>query len=49
MPARGPHPPAGDSLSRPLRVEEYLRFPEPHVDANGEETWTPLYHAKAAR
>jgi len=34
---------------RPLRVEEYLRFPEPQVDANGEETWTPLYHAKAGR
>ena len=34
---------------RPLRIEEYLRFPEPQVDANGEETWTPLYHAKAAR
>ena len=28
-------------------VEEYLRFPEPQVDANGEETWTPLYRAKA--
>ncbi len=34
---------------RPLRIEEYLRFPEPQVDANGQETWTPLYHAKAAR
>jgi hypothetical protein len=34
---------------RPLRIEEYLRFPEPQLDANGEETWTPLYHAKAAR
>jgi hypothetical protein len=34
---------------RPLRVEEYLRFPEPQVDANGEESWTPLYHAKAGR
>jgi hypothetical protein len=34
---------------RPLRIEEYLRFPEPQVDANGEETWTPLYHAKVAR
>jgi hypothetical protein len=34
---------------RPLRIEEYLRFPEPQVDANGEETWTPLYRAKAAR
>ena len=34
---------------RPLRIEEYLRFHEPQVDANGEETWTPLYHAKAAR
>lgn len=30
-----------------LKVEEYLRFPEPQVDAHGEETWTPLYHAKA--
>ncbi len=30
-----------------LKVEEYVRFPEPQVDANGEETWTPLYHAKA--
>lgn len=30
-----------------LKVEEYLRFPEPQVDANGEETWTPLYRAKA--
>jgi hypothetical protein len=34
---------------RPLQVEEYLRFPEPQVDANGEESWTPLYHAKAGR
>ncbi|HWJ53856.1 MAG TPA: hypothetical protein VNT24_10845 [Propionibacteriaceae bacterium] len=34
---------------RPLRIEEYLRFPEPQVDANGDETWTPLYHAKAGR
>jgi hypothetical protein len=34
---------------RPLRIEEYLRFPEPQLDANGEETWTPMYHAKAAR
>jgi hypothetical protein len=34
---------------RPLRIEEYLRFPEPQLDANGEETWTPLYHPKAAR
>jgi hypothetical protein len=34
---------------RPLRIEEYLRFPEPQVDANGEESWTPQYHAKAAR
>ena len=34
---------------RPLRIEEYLRFPEPQVDANGEETWSPLYHAKVAR
>jgi hypothetical protein len=34
---------------RPLRIEEYLRFPEAQLDANGEETWTPLYHAKAAR
>jgi hypothetical protein len=34
---------------RPLRVEEYLRFPEPQLDANGDESWTPLYHAKAAR
>jgi hypothetical protein len=33
----------------PLRIEEYLRFPEPQLDANGEETWTPLYHARAAR
>ncbi len=33
---------------RPLRVEEYLRFPEPQLDANGEETWSPIYHAKAA-
>jgi len=32
---------------RPLRIEEYIRFSEPQVDANGEETWTPLYHAKA--
>jgi peptidyl-prolyl cis-trans isomerase D len=32
-----------------IRIEEYLRFPEPQVDANGEESWTPLYHAKAAR
>ena len=30
-----------------LKVEEYVRFPEPQVDANGEETWTPLYRAKA--
>ena len=30
-----------------LKVEEYVRFPEPQVDANGDETWTPLYHAKA--
>ena len=34
---------------RALRIEEYLKFPEPHVDANGEETWTPLYRAKASR
>jgi hypothetical protein len=34
---------------RPLRIEEYLRFPEPQLDANGDETWTPLYHAKAGR
>ena len=34
---------------RPLRIEEYLRFPEPQLDANGEESWTPMYHAKAAR
>jgi hypothetical protein len=30
-----------------FNVDEYVRFPEPQVDANGEETWTPLYHAKA--
>ena len=30
-----------------FKVDEYVRFPEPQVDANGEETWTPLYHAKA--
>jgi len=30
-----------------LQVDEYLRFPEPQVDANGEETWTPLYRARA--
>ena len=30
-----------------LKVDEYVRIPEPQVDANGEETWTPLYHAKA--
>ncbi len=30
-----------------LKVEEYVRFPEPQVDANGEETWTPLYRSKA--
>ena len=30
-----------------FKVDEYLRFPEPQVDANGEETWTPLYRAKA--
>ena len=30
-----------------LKVDEYVRFPEPQVDANGEETWTPLYRAKA--
>ena len=30
-----------------LKVEEYVRFPEPQVDANGQETWTPLYRAKA--
>jgi hypothetical protein len=35
--------------SGPMRIEEYLRFPEPQLDANGEETWTPLYHAGAAR
>jgi hypothetical protein len=34
--------------SGPLRIEEYLRFPEPQLDANGEETWAPLYHARAA-
>jgi hypothetical protein len=33
----------------PLRIEEYLWFPEPQLDANGEETWTPLYHSRAAR
>ena len=27
----------------------YLWFPEPQLDANGEETWTPLYHSRAAR
>ena len=30
-----------------FKVDEYVRFPEPQVDANGEETWTPLYRAKA--
>jgi hypothetical protein len=30
-----------------FRMDEYLRFPEPQVDAHGEETWTPLYHAAA--
>jgi hypothetical protein len=34
--------------SSPLRIEEYLWFPEPQLDANGEETWTPLYHARTA-
>lgn len=29
--------------------EEYLRLPEPQVDATGAETWTPTYHAEAAR
>jgi hypothetical protein len=33
----------------PLRIEEYLWFPEPQLDANGEENWTPLYHSRAAR
>ena len=39
------------NLYRPggsLRIEEYLWFPEPQLDANGEETSAPLYHAKAA-
>ncbi|HZA04263.1 MAG TPA: hypothetical protein VE617_06845 [Propionibacteriaceae bacterium] len=30
-----------------FKVDEYVRFPEPQVDAHGEETWTPLYHAGA--
>jgi hypothetical protein len=30
-----------------FKVDEYVRFPEPQVDAHGEETWTPLYRAKA--
>ncbi|HLL63011.1 MAG TPA: hypothetical protein VK401_08175, partial [Propionibacteriaceae bacterium] len=32
-----------------FKVDEYVRFPEPQVDANGEETWTPLYHAAKAK
>jgi hypothetical protein len=39
------------NLYRPggsLRIEEYLWFPEPQLDANGEETAAPLYRAKAA-
>jgi hypothetical protein len=29
--------------------EEYLRLPEPQVDATGAETYTPTYHAEAVR
>jgi hypothetical protein len=32
-----------------FKVDEYVRFPEPQVDAHGEETWTPLYHAAKAK
>ncbi|HEU5486270.1 MAG TPA: hypothetical protein VFU98_15275 [Microlunatus sp.] len=27
---------------------EYLRFNEPQVDENGQETWEPIYHAETA-
>jgi hypothetical protein len=37
---------SGEGVVQP---EEYVRFPEPQVDANGDVAWVPMYHARSGR